>query len=176
VEDPSFTIITGLGALSPPEYDIEGVWAKGASGIVAGRPRSAKSRVAVELAVWLAAGTAFLGVEQFKARSGASVTLIHAETRRRDGTRSVAIRPQTRLPPSVRSGITPVTRESRGDETRQPARSPEMRSACDRLLRRQVKDRSGFRTVWRRTCCFVGRAGTANSACFRAFRDYPRWT
>ncbi|MGH2963811.1 MAG: AAA family ATPase [Solirubrobacterales bacterium] len=65
--------------LPPPKYAVNRVWAEGASGIIGGAPKKAKSTTAVELAISLGAGTPFLGVPEFKASGAGKVTYVHAE-------------------------------------------------------------------------------------------------
>lgn len=59
---------------------IPGVWTEGASGFIAGPPKSGKSTVSLELAATLATATPFLGLAQFPLRVGpARVTYVQAE-------------------------------------------------------------------------------------------------
>ena len=61
-------------------WAVEGIWAEGASGFIAGPPKSGKSTLVQELAITLATGTPFLALEQFPLRvPAARVTYIQAE-------------------------------------------------------------------------------------------------
>lgn len=59
------------------EWAIEGIWPKGAKGIIAAPPKNGKSTISVELAVSLATGTPLFGVEKFKCYERARVTYVH---------------------------------------------------------------------------------------------------
>ena len=61
-EGPTFapaTLREFAGTMLPQAEDraVEGIWAKGDSGVIGGRPKDKKSSIAVELAVSLATGT-----------------------------------------------------------------------------------------------------------------------
>src|SRR4051812_13429617 len=51
--------------LPEPEWAVEGIWAKGDSGVIGGRPKDKKSSLAVELAISLASGTSMFNVPSF---------------------------------------------------------------------------------------------------------------
>jgi hypothetical protein len=62
------------------EWAVEGVWAEGTSGVIAGPPKAGKSTLSLELAVSLATRTPFLGLKQFPVNAqSASVTYVQAE-------------------------------------------------------------------------------------------------
>jgi hypothetical protein len=55
--------------LAEPRWAVEGVWADGASGIIAGRPKDGKSTLASELAVSLWSATPMFGLRDFPVRT-----------------------------------------------------------------------------------------------------------
>jgi AAA domain len=62
------------------KWAVEGVWAEGTSGTIAGPPKAGKSTLSLELAVSLATRTPFLGLDQFPVlATPARVTYIQAE-------------------------------------------------------------------------------------------------
>jgi hypothetical protein len=62
------------------EWAVEGVWAEGTSGVIAGPPKAGKSTLSLELAISLTTGRPFLGLEQFPVSAPtASVTYVQAE-------------------------------------------------------------------------------------------------
>lgn len=62
------------------KWAVEGVWAEGTSGVIAGPPKAGKSTLSLELAVSLATRTPFLGLKQFPVNAqSARVTYVQAE-------------------------------------------------------------------------------------------------
>jgi AAA domain len=66
-------------SLPTPEWAVQGIWPKGAMGIIGGRPKDKKSTLAVELAISLATGTPMFANSHFPSYEYAPVLYVQQE-------------------------------------------------------------------------------------------------
>jgi AAA domain/RepB DNA-primase N-terminal domain len=88
-----------------PRWIVEGIWAEGACGFIAGDPKSYKSYLALDLAVSVASGGEWLGLRQHRVKRARRVLYLQEEDGRplvKDRLRSVS---EARSPRLFRAGI-----------------------------------------------------------------------
>jgi hypothetical protein len=72
-------------AIPRPRWAIENIWPEGAMGVIGGAPKNGKSSLAVELAVTLATGTPFLGLEDHFPMRSAPAPVLYVQVENSEG-------------------------------------------------------------------------------------------